>query len=122
MPDLELVPPSGERTTLHTVRSEVRSIAYFLRSDSCPICLKHARSLAELAEADSLRGASVILIVPGDVAEAREVATARLEAGGTVDWAALAFDLGYADQAHFSRDFTAILGEPPTRYALRYPV
>jgi AraC-like DNA-binding protein len=50
----------------------------------------------------------------------REV-TERLERGGGVDWAGLAADLGYADQAHFVRDFTAMFGEPPTRYALRYP-
>jgi AraC-like DNA-binding protein len=38
--------------------------------------------------------------------------------GGTggVDWAALAADLGYADQAHFTRDFTAVVGVSPTRY------
>ncbi|TQS45580.1 AraC family transcriptional regulator [Cryptosporangium phraense] len=46
--------------------------------------------------------------------------TSRLADGAAVDWAALAAELGYADQAHFSRDFTAILGEPPSRYALRY--
>jgi AraC-like DNA-binding protein len=34
-----------------------------------------------------------------------------------VDWATLASDLGYADQAHLIRDFTAAVGEPPTRYA-----
>jgi peroxiredoxin len=75
MPDLELVSLRGDRATLHTVRSGERAIAYFLRSDTCPICLKHARSLAELAESDSLDGVAVVLIVPGDVAEAREVAT-----------------------------------------------
>jgi AraC-like DNA-binding protein len=31
--------------------------------------------------------------------------------------AALAADLGYADQAHLTRDFTAAVGDPPTRYA-----
>ena len=43
----------------------------------------------------------------------------RVEADGpaSVDWAALAADLGYADQAHLTRDFTATLGVPPTRYA-----
>jgi AraC-like DNA-binding protein len=41
--------------------------------------------------------------------------------GGTVDWAGLAADLGYADQAHLTRDFTAMFGEPPTSYAARYP-
>ena len=34
--------------------------------------------------------------------------------GAPVDWAGLAADLGYVDQAHLSRDFTAMVGEPPT--------
>lgn len=46
--------------------------------------------------------------------------TERLGAGVDVDWPALAADLGYADQAHFARDFKAIFGEPPTRYAQRF--
>lgn len=44
-------------------------------------------------------------------------AALRADEGGDVDWASLAADLGYADQAHLSRDFTATLGMPPTRYA-----
>jgi AraC-like DNA-binding protein len=43
-----------------------------------------------------------------------------LEQAGTrsdVDWAALAADLGYADQAHLVRDFTTTVGAPPTAYA-----
>jgi AraC-like DNA-binding protein len=48
--------------------------------------------------------------------------TERLAAGVAVDWAGLAAELGYADQAHFVRDFTAMMGESPTRYAQRYPV
>lgn len=46
--------------------------------------------------------------------------TERLAAGAAIDWAALAADLGYADQAHFARDFKEMFGEPPTRYAARY--
>ncbi|PVZ08865.1 AraC family transcriptional regulator [Actinomycetospora cinnamomea] len=46
---------------------------------------------------------------------------ARLEVGGPVDWADLAATLGYADQAHLSRDFADLFGEPPTWYARRYP-
>jgi AraC-like DNA-binding protein len=38
-----------------------------------------------------------------------------------VHWAELAVELGYADQAHLTRDFAAIFGEPPTRHAERYP-
>ncbi|WP_238175179.1 MULTISPECIES: helix-turn-helix domain-containing protein [Kribbella] len=43
-----------------------------------------------------------------------------MAAGEATDWAALAADLGYADQGHFVRDFKNIFGEPPTWYAQRY--
>jgi AraC-like DNA-binding protein len=45
----------------------------------------------------------------------------RLASGADIDWVGLAGELGYADQAHFIRDFTAMVGESPTRYAERYP-
>ena len=48
-------------------------------------------------------------------------AALRAEQGGPVDWAALASDLGYSDQAHLTRDFTATIGEPPGRYASDEP-
>jgi len=44
-------------------------------------------------------------------------AAERADSGEPVDWAALASDLGYADQAHLTRDFTVTIGVPPTRYA-----
>jgi AraC-like DNA-binding protein len=47
--------------------------------------------------------------------------TERMARGGSIDWAGLAAELGYADQAHFTRDFTAMVGETPTAYAERYP-
>jgi AraC-like DNA-binding protein len=34
-----------------------------------------------------------------------------------LDWSALATDLGYADQSHLTRDFTAAFGLPPAQYA-----
>ena len=34
-----------------------------------------------------------------------------------VDWSVLAADLGYSDQAHLTRDFTAAVGQPPAQYA-----
>ncbi|WP_329180477.1 AraC family transcriptional regulator [Streptomyces sp. NBC_01477] len=46
-------------------------------------------------------------------------AAARADEGAGLDWAALAADLGYADQAHLTRDFTAAVGSPPSRYAGR---
>jgi AraC-like DNA-binding protein len=44
-------------------------------------------------------------------------AAERADSGEPVDWAALAADLGYADQAHLTRDFTVAIGVPPSRYA-----
>ena len=44
-------------------------------------------------------------------------AAERADRGEPVDWAALASDLGYADQAHLTRDFTVTIGVPPSRYA-----
>ncbi|MEU2428581.1 helix-turn-helix domain-containing protein [Streptomyces sp. NPDC007861] len=38
-----------------------------------------------------------------------------------LDWAVLAAELGYSDQAHLVRDFTATVGVPPTAYATRPP-
>ncbi|MEU6984563.1 helix-turn-helix domain-containing protein [Streptomyces sp. NPDC046324] len=48
--------------------------------------------------------------------EALERAEAT-EAGSSPDWAGLAAELGYSDQAHLVRDFTATVGVPPTAYA-----
>jgi AraC-like DNA-binding protein len=44
-------------------------------------------------------------------------AAARADQGGHIDWAVLAGDLGYFDQSHLTRDFTAAVGVPPARYA-----
>ncbi|MFI5768735.1 DUF6597 domain-containing transcriptional factor [Streptomyces sp. NPDC051658] len=41
----------------------------------------------------------------------------RAESDRQVDWAALAVELGYSDQAHLIRDFTATVGVPPTAFA-----
>ncbi len=40
----------------------------------------------------------------------------RAAVGDEVVWADLAADLGYADQAHLVRDFTAHLGTTPAAY------
>ncbi|MDP9794441.1 AraC-like DNA-binding protein [Catenuloplanes nepalensis] len=43
-------------------------------------------------------------------------AAARAADGTPLDLGALAADLGYSDQAHLTRDFTAITGLPPATY------
>jgi AraC-like DNA-binding protein len=43
-------------------------------------------------------------------------AAAAIDAGNGDDLAALAASLGWFDQAHFSRDFRAVVGVPPSQY------
>jgi AraC-like DNA-binding protein len=43
---------------------------------------------------------------------------AEAAAGRDIDWVGLAVRLGYSDQAHLVRDFTATVGQSPARYAL----
>jgi len=44
-------------------------------------------------------------------------AAEQLAAGGSVSQATIAMNLGYSDQAHFVRDFKAIVGVSPAAYA-----
>ncbi|MEV6489640.1 helix-turn-helix domain-containing protein [Actinoplanes sp. NPDC051633] len=44
-------------------------------------------------------------------------AAARAATGVRLDLVCLAAELGYSDQAHLTRDFTALIGTPPARYA-----
>ncbi|MCY1061106.1 helix-turn-helix domain-containing protein [Nannocystis sp. SCPEA4] len=46
-------------------------------------------------------------------------AAERLAAGRVLDGASLAAELGYFDQAHFIRDFKALIGSAPSEYAAR---
>ncbi|WP_060575196.1 MULTISPECIES: DUF6597 domain-containing transcriptional factor [unclassified Pseudonocardia] len=46
--------------------------------------------------------------------------TELMAGGAPVHWAEVAATLGYTDQAHLSRDFAGLFGEPPTVYARRY--
>jgi len=43
----------------------------------------------------------------------------RIDTGQVRDLASLAIELGWFDQAHFTRDFTALVGQSPAAYAVR---
>ncbi len=44
-------------------------------------------------------------------------AAEAVRGGQAVSWAGVASNLGYADQAHLSREFHATIAKPPTAYA-----
>jgi AraC-like DNA-binding protein len=41
---------------------------------------------------------------------------AAAHSGAVTDWAALARELGFSDQAHLTRVFTQVVGTPPASY------
>ncbi|MGW7313693.1 AraC family transcriptional regulator [Streptomyces sp. NPDC054865] len=84
------------------------------------------RRVDELAEAVGLSVRSVQRLFAAYVGVSPKWAILRyriheaLERAGadrTIDWAALAVELGYSDQAHLVRDFTTRVGVSPTAYA-----
>ncbi|WP_307849519.1 helix-turn-helix domain-containing protein [Qaidamihabitans albus] len=46
-------------------------------------------------------------------------AAKRISTDPGLDYARLAAELGYSDQAHFTRDFAAVTGIPPAAYGRR---
>ncbi|WP_327375658.1 helix-turn-helix domain-containing protein [Streptomyces sp. NBC_01216] len=76
-----------------------------------------ARSLQRLF-ADHVGVGPKWVILRYRIHEALERAASE-ERPGPPDWAGLAADLGYSDQAHLVRDFTATVGVPPTAYSRR---
>jgi transcriptional regulator GlxA family with amidase domain len=58
-------------------------------------------------------------VAPAQVARRLRLqeAAAAATSDAPVDWARLAAELGYCDQAHLVRDFTNAIGTPPARYA-----
>ncbi|WP_217235331.1 helix-turn-helix transcriptional regulator [Streptomyces sp. AC555_RSS877] len=91
---------------IHTDRT-IRRVADFARSEGMSV-----RLLQRLFAAYVGVGPKWV-ILRYRIHEALE----RAETDKAVDWAALAADLGYADQAHLVRDFAATVGVPPTAYA-----
>ncbi|MFG2193385.1 DUF6597 domain-containing transcriptional factor [Streptomyces sp. NPDC048639] len=85
------------------------------------------RRVSEVARAEGLSVRSLQRLFAGYVGVSPKWVILRhriheaLERSATattgVDWAGLAAELGYSDQAHLVRDFTATIGVPPTAYA-----
>ncbi|MEV6398419.1 helix-turn-helix transcriptional regulator [Streptomyces sp. NPDC051907] len=89
------------------------------------------RQVAELADAEGVSARSLQRLFAAYVGvgpkwvilryRIHEALERAEEGGGEVDWAELANELGYSDQAHLARDFTATVGVPPTAYSRPSP-
>ena len=77
-----------------------------------------ARAIGWSRKQQALRFAREIGLGPKTVARILRFARARRAIlGGAGDWAGLALDCGYADQAHLIREFQALAGATPRAYA-----
>ncbi|MFD8211198.1 DUF6597 domain-containing transcriptional factor [Streptomyces sp. NPDC059695] len=100
--------------------AQTMELVDLIRSD------RSVRKVSRLAAASGLSARSLQRLFAGHVGVGPKwvilryrihEALERAEAAGAPDWAALAGDLGYSDQAHLVRDFTATIGVSPTAYA-----
>ncbi|WP_062385635.1 hypothetical protein [Demequina iriomotensis] len=68
LPRLSLVSPAGEAVALDAIAaSSPRTVLYFMRTSTCPVCHQHLRAISRM-------GLPVTVIVPGGAAEADAVA------------------------------------------------
>jgi peroxiredoxin len=86
MPELSLTDRAGVRSTLTAARGAGPAVVFFLRSASCPVCVRHARALVAMAERGELADHAVMLVVPGGAAEAGQLQR-RLTSGRITAWA-----------------------------------
>ncbi len=74
MPDLTLQHPDGTATTLTAESDGAATLVYFMRTSTCPVCHAHLRALERLVRVGSLADHRVVVVVPGDPADAAHVA------------------------------------------------
>ena len=70
MPDIAVTDASGTARTLHQFAEGRRSLVYFMRTASCPVCNAHVKNIERLGLADT----TVVIVVPGSAADAASVA------------------------------------------------
>lgn len=73
LPDIELVGPDGTVATLAGVRDGRAAVVYFMRSSTCPVCHRHVATLVDLATSGRLGDRALVVLAPGDAADAATV-------------------------------------------------
>jgi AraC-like DNA-binding protein len=111
---LQALPPS---TVSEATRQAMR-LAHQVRTDRTLLRVEELARHARMSTRALQRlFADHVGVGPKWVIRRYRIHEAIERAGGDINWAALAADLGYADQAHLVRDFTAATGTSPAAYA-----
>lgn len=73
-PDIPVIAADGTTSRLAEHLAEgSASVVFFMRSSDCPVCRGHLRTLRRMEDAGELRGAHVVVIVPGGADRAAAV-------------------------------------------------
>lgn len=73
MPDIHLVSPGGKASKLADHLAPGGAVVFFMRAHNCPMCLAHSAAAVRMAAAGELGSAALIIIAPGDAADAAAV-------------------------------------------------
>ena len=73
-PDLAFTDATDARVTLWDFTSQRRSLVYFMRTPTCPVCNAHLQQIARMVAAGELANVSVVIVVPGEAADVALVA------------------------------------------------
>jgi peroxiredoxin len=70
MPDIALTEPDGSAHSLRALTSGRRSLVFFMRAATCPICNAHVKAIAAL----ELKDTAIVVVTPGTARDAASVA------------------------------------------------
>lgn len=70
MPDLALTTADGAPASLEDARAGGAALVYFMRTSTCPVCHAHLRRIAGLVDGGALGDTAVVVVVPGEPADA----------------------------------------------------
>lgn len=114
----ELLDTRGDRVTGDTAYATVRAAVDLMRAREAVSLLPIAEQVCVSPRTLQRIFARYVGVSPLWVLRRYRLqdAAAAIDAGEGTDLARLATDLGFADQAHFTRSFSTVIGVPPSRY------
>ena len=82
MPDIQVHTADGMDVALRSLTAGRRSVVFFMRASTCPVCQAHAAEAVRLQRGGDFGAAALVIVTPGAAAEVATVA--RRVPGGDV--------------------------------------